>query len=198
MEKVIADLRFQEIHIYPEIIFHRRNIPPVLLQLIPEYTLDIFMADQNVPYEIIAVFLRTLLYHFNQKTSSDYINTAGNGIGFGHNRFFLKFLNPVFFVHLNGSVTFHIHTGIHLFAYHRNVSLLVNVIFKNLVQIQLIYTITGSNDNIRFMAAFQEGKVLINRICRSPVPVTVLSGNGGREYKQTALLSTKIPPFGRA
>ena len=52
---------------------------------------------------------------------SDYIDAAGNCVGFRHNGLFLEFLNPAVLVHLDCAVTFHIRADWHVLAHHRDV-----------------------------------------------------------------------------
>ena len=72
------------------------------------------------------------------------------------------------------------------------------MIFQNLVIVHLVNAVSGCDDHIRFMRIFQKADVLCNGICRSAVPVSVLSGEGRREQEHPALLTSKVPPFGGA
>ena len=47
------------------------------------------------------------------------------------------------------------------------------------------------------MAFPEEIKILINRVCRSAVPVSIIVRDRWRKYIQASLLSAKIPPLGR-
>ena len=70
------------------------------------------------------------------------------------------------------------------------------MVFQHLIVIQFIYRVTGCDDNIRFMTAFQEIQVLINGVRRTPVPVPILRCNRRSKQIHAALLPSEIPPFG--
>ena len=81
LEEVISHICFQEIHVGTVIIVYRCNISPVILDLISVDSLQILIADQNISYKIITVFLSTLLNHLNQQSASNHIDTAGDSVG---------------------------------------------------------------------------------------------------------------------
>ena len=151
-EEVISHICFQEIHVGTVIIVYRCDISPVILDLISVDSLQILVADQNISYKIVAIFLSTLLDHLNEQSPTYHINTAGDGIGLGLQRLFLKFFNTAFLIHADRTETLYIGTGFHITADYSDICLFLNVIFQHLIIIQLIYTVTGSNDHIRFMA----------------------------------------------
>ena len=70
------------------------------------------------------------------------------------------------------------------------------MVLKHLIIIHLIYRIAGCNDHIWLMASLKEFQILVDRICRSSVPVSVICRDRRSEHIQAALLSSKIPPFG--
>ena len=72
------------------------------------------------------------------------------------------------------------------------------MVFQDFVVIQLVHTVTGSDDHIGLMASFQEIQVLIDGICCTLIPEAVLLGDGRCEYEHTALFTAKVPPFGGA
>ncbi len=72
------------------------------------------------------------------------------------------------------------------------------MVFQKLVVIKLVNTVAGRNHNIWLVAVAQEGKILRDRIRRTAVPETIVRRNRRVEDVQTALLSSEIPPFGRA
>ena len=58
--------------------------------------------------------------------------------------------------------------------------------------------VAGEDQNIIRIILIDEVNILRNGICRSAVPVSVLSGEGRREQEHPALLTSKVPPFGGA
>ena len=63
-----------------------------------------------------------------------------------------EFFDTAFLIHADRTETLYIGTGFHIAADYSDICLFLNVIFQHLIIIQLIYTVTGSNDHIRFMA----------------------------------------------
>ena len=96
---------------------------------------------------------------------------------------------------IGDTVVFYIDARLHIPAYNSDICFFIDMIFQHLIIIKLIYTITGCNYYIRFMAALQERKILINGICRTSVPVTVIRGHSRCQNKQSALFASKIPPL---
>ena len=77
-------------------------------------------------------------------------------------------------------------------------SLDLSLIHIYLVVIHLVNTVAGCDHYIWFMTAFKEFQILINSICCSLIPQTVLFCDRRCKYKETTLFSSEIPPFGRA
>ena len=110
-------------------------------------------------------------------------------------RFFLKFFDPGRLVHPHRSEPRHILIRFHIFYNNGNVRFFGDMIFQYFIIIQLVHRIRGCNNHIRLMTPFQKIQILIDRICRSAVPVSVVHGNRRCKHIQTALLSPEIPPF---
>ena len=144
----------QEIHISLKIIIHCGYVAPVLFNLIAIYSLLVLITDQDVLHEIEAVLLFTLLNHFNQLASSDYIDTTGDCIGLRHHRFLFKLFNTALLVHLDRTVAFYIGILVHVLTYYCDVCFLFDMILQHFVVIHFVDTVAGSNHNIRFMTVF--------------------------------------------
>lgn len=69
------------------------------------------------------------------------------------------------------------------------------MIIQQFIVINLVDAVTACNDDVRLMAALQPFKILVHSVCRTTIPPAVVCCDRRGEYKQTALLSTKIPPF---
>ena len=151
-EEIISDICLQEIHIGAVVIFYRSDVSPIILDLISIDSLQILVTDQNVSYEIISVFFRTFLDHLDQKSASNHIDAAGNGVGLGLKRFLFELFDPALFIHTDRTKALYIGAGFHITTYYRDIRLLLNMIFQYFVVIQFVYTVTGSNHYIRFMA----------------------------------------------
>ena len=72
------------------------------------------------------------------------------------------------------------------------------MIFQHFSIIHLVDAVSGCDDHIRFMALFEPVQILIKSICRSTVPVIVIHGQRRSKEIQSALFSSKVPPFGGA
>ena len=70
MEEIIADLRFQEIHVCLIIRFHTGDIAPVIFQFVSVNLLQILVTDQDICNKIKPVLLHTLLQHLNELSSA--------------------------------------------------------------------------------------------------------------------------------
>ena len=70
-----------------------------------------------------------------------------------------------------------------------------DMIFQNLIKIQLIDSVAGSNNDIGLMAFLQPLYVLVDSICSASVPPVVRRCHGRSEDIQASLLSSKIPPL---
>ena len=197
MEEIITYFRFQEIHICFIIRVYGCNIAPVIFDLISIDTFQIFVTNQDVFYKIVAVFQCTPLDQLDQLSSSNYIDTGRNAVGIAYHRFLFEFFDPAVFIHFDNTESCCVFSSWKVFTYHGDICFFLDMIFQHFVVIQLVYTITGSNDHIRLMTFFQEIQVLCDRICRTAVPETVVCCCGRCKYKQTALFTSEIPPFGR-
>ena len=182
LEEVISHIRFQEVHICAVVILHRCDISPVILDLISVDSLQILVTDQNISYEIITVFLSTLLDHLDQQSASYHIDTTGNGVGLGLQRLFLELFDTALLVHADRTETLYIRTSLHVTADHRDIGFLLDMVFQYLIVIQLVYTVAGSDHYIRLMAVLQEIQILVDRICGSSVPVAVLCCHSRSEH----------------
>ena len=138
-----------------------------------------------------------MLDQIDQLTSADDIDSCGNRVGICHHRFFLKIFDPHILIHLQDAKTGCILALIQIPAYHSDICFLGNVVFQYFVIIHLVNRITGCDDHIRFMAPLQELQVLIDRICRSTIPVAIVCGDRRCKYIKTTLLTSEIPPLGR-
>ena len=166
------------------------------MNLISVNPLKIFIANQNIVYKIVAVFLSAFFNQFNELSSANNVNTGRNSIGLCHHRFFVKFFNSAVLIHLHTAKSCGI-ISVHIGAYHSNVCSLGNVIFQNFVVIQLVHAISGCDDNIRFMTVFQKIQILINSICSPLIPEAIVRCNSRSKGVKSPLLSSKVPPFGR-
>ena len=97
-EKVIAYIRFQEVHIRTEIIIYRCNITPVFFHLIAIYFLDISVADQYIRYKVKPVLLSRPFQNLDQLSAPDNVNTGRNGVGSSHQRFLFKLCDTGIFI----------------------------------------------------------------------------------------------------
>ena len=143
-------------------------------------------------------FLCAALDHLDQLAAPDHIDSCGDRMIIGQHRFLFEFFDPVVFIHAKHTKSGHILIGIHIFAHNSHIGTFCDMVFQNFVIIQFIYTITGCDDHIGFMASLQKIQVLINRICGSLIPEAVIRSDRRCKHKQTSLLSSEIPPFGRA
>ena len=197
MEEIIADLRFQEIHVCLIIRFHTGDIAPVIFQFVSVNLLQILVTDQDICNKIKPVLLHTLLKHLNELSSAKHINTGGNCMGLSHHRFFLEIHDTGFFIHLNNTKPADILCHRYIFAHNGDVRFLLDMIIQYLIIIQFVYAVAACHNNIRFMAALQEINVLCQGIRCPAVPVSVLCRDRRCKNIQATLLTSEIPPFRR-
>ena len=144
----------------------------------------------------MSVLFRTVLDHIDQMSSPDHINPGGNSVGLSHHRLLFKFFHAHRIIHLQCSKPARILSWSKFFTHDRNVCAFCYMIFQNLVIVHLIHRIAGCNDNVRFVASLQKIKILVNRICGSSVPVSVICCDCRGKYIKSALFSSEIPPLG--
>ena len=119
-------------------------------------------------------------------------------MGFCHERLLLEIFHPVVVAEANHTETADIIIlRRDILGNDGDIRTLGDMILQNLVVVQLVDTVTGSDHNIRLMRILQEIDILIQCICSTFVPVAVSSCDGRCEDIQTALLTSEIPPFGR-
>ena len=141
-------------------------------------------------------FLCSFLNEFNKLSSSDHIDSCRDCIIGRNHRLLLKFCDSAVLIHAENAKTFNLRRIITGSTYHCNIRTFCDMIFQNFVIVHLVDTVAGCDHNIRLMAVLQELKVLVDGICGSLIPETVLLGDGRCKYKQAALFSSEIPPFG--
>ena len=169
-KEIIADLRFQEIHICLIISLCCGNIVPVSIDLIAINSLKILISDENIIYKIMSSFLSSTLDQLDQLSSSDNINTCRYSIIRRNDWFLLKFFNPAVFIHAKHAKSLNLALILTGGTYNCNICPFRNMVFQNFIVIQFVDSITGSDHNIRFMTVLQECKILIDRICSSLIP----------------------------
>ena len=195
-EKVIPHLRLQEIHIGSVVILHRSDVSPVIPYFVAVNSLHILVTYQNITHKIVSVLLRALFDHFDQLAAAQHINAAGDSPGLGLKGLFLKFLNAVFLIHPHGAEPLDLHSRLHLPANYSYICLFLNMIFQHLIEIQLVHSVAGGDHHIGLMAVFQVGKILVDGVGSSSVPVAVVRRHRGRKHGQSSLFTSEIPPFG--
>ena len=142
------------------------------------------------------LFLCAMLDQVDQKTSSDDIYSCRDHIRRCQHRLLLEFFDTHGVVHLQYSKSAGIIARIEFLADNRNICLLLNMIFQHLIIIHLIYGVPGCNDHVRLMAFLQKIQILIDRVRRTSVPISVVCRYRRGKYIQPPLLSSEIPPFG--
>ena len=197
-EEEVADILIQEVHVCLVVGFYAGDVGPVALHLVGIDALQALVADKDIPYEIIAVFCCAALDELDQQTSADHIDTAGIHVGLSHHRLLVELGDASVLVQLHHAEAGHILAGCSVSADDRDVGLLLDVIFQDLVVVQLVNAVARRDDNIGLMAVLQEGQVLVQSVRCTAVPVVGLRGDGGREHVHSALLSSEIPPLGGA
>ena len=73
-------------------------------------------------------------------------------MGISHHRLLLKLNDPSVGIRLHHTETCHIHIARHVLADNGDVGLLFNMIFQDLIVVQLIDTVSGSDHYIWFVA----------------------------------------------
>ena len=143
----------------------------------------------------MSAFFCTMLDQFDQKSSSDYIYSGRNRRRHRYKRFLFKLANPHGVVHPDRSKPTYIFSFFHFFTYNCNIRFFCNMIFQNFIIIQLVHCICRRDDYIRFMSPLQKVQILIDCICGSAIPVSIIYSNRRCKHIQPTLLSSKIPPF---
>ena len=72
------------------------------------------------------------------------------------------------------------------------------MVLQYLVVIQLVDTVTGSNNYIWLVRFLKESDVLVDRIGCSSVPEAIVVSNSRVKYIKSALLTSEVPPLRRA
>ena len=144
----------------------------------------------------MSLFLCAMLDQIDQKSPSDNIDPGRYHIRRRQHRLLFEFLNAHGLIHLQYSKAAGIIIRVASLADDRHVCLLLNMIFQHLIVIHLIYGIPGCDDHVGFMAFLKEIQILTDRICRSPVPVSVICRYRRGKYIESPLLPSEVPPFG--
>ena len=144
----------------------------------------------------MSAFLCSPLDQFDQLAATDHINSCRNRIIGRNYRFLLKFLYSTVIIHPKHAKTFYLLLILTGSAYYCNICTFGYMELQDFVVIHFVDTVTGCDHNIWLMTLFQEINILVNRICCSLIPETVVLGYGRRKYKKSALLTSKVPPLG--
>ena len=133
--------------------------------------------------------------HFAKQLPVKNVNPHGCQITFWVFRFFFELYDSVVIIHTYHTKAFYfflIFTG---GADDSDIRTLCDMILKHFIIIHPIYTVTGCDNYIWFMTFFQKINVLIDGICCSLIPQAIVLRDRRCKYKQTALFTSKIPPF---
>ena len=80
-EEVLSYLGLEEIHVGSVVVLNRCDVVPVILDLVSVDALHILVSYQDVPYEVVSLFLFSSLDKLDELSPSDYVDTAGNSVG---------------------------------------------------------------------------------------------------------------------
>ena len=143
----------------------------------------------------MSAFKCRALQKLDQLSSSYYVDTGRNCIIGRNDWFFFELYDSVVIIHTYHTKAFYfflIFTG---GADDSDIRTLCDMILKHFIIIHPVYTVTGCDNYIWFMTFFQKINVLIDGICCSLIPQAIVLRDRRCKYKQTALFTSKIPPF---
>lgn len=195
LEEELADVTVQEIHVGLIVRLDGRDVCPVGVDLITIDALYVLIAYQDITDEIGTILIVCLLEELDQLTTTDDVDTAGDGVRVGRDRFLLEVDDPAVLVHLYAAEAGSIRVRLHGLHHYGDICLLVDVMLEHLCVVELVDAVAGSDDDIWLMRLLQKIEVLIQCVGGATEPVAVLCGDGRCINIQTTLLTTEIPPL---
>ena len=142
--------------------------------------------------KITSRFLRQLDQSILQYRPAENIDTHGRQVASRIIRFLLKLSNPVIVICNDDTKT----AGLldrHLHSCNGYISIIRFVIFKHYLIIHLVDMVSGKNQYIFRVIILHIFKVLIDRICRTRIPVASLTFLVRRKNSNTSDIAVKIP-----